>query len=65
MHHIEIRGGERGRVFGREDYEVYLVCRLAGEKMIGWLRTKEDAELFAKTKANELGVDVLPTAAGD
>ena len=55
MHKITI---EKGSGFGyRDEWHVMIYCKLVGEKSIGMFRNDADATLFAKAKANELGVE--------
>jgi hypothetical protein len=59
MHHIVVNVDERGVRFGREDYRVSIFCKLVGEKILAGFDSLSDAELFAKAKANELGIEYV------
>jgi len=59
MHHIEVVVDERSVRFGREDYRVSMFCKLVGEKILAGFDSLSDAELFAKAKANELGIEYV------
>ena len=64
MHHIEVVVDDSYSRFGNLYYRVSAFCELVGEKSLGSFSSLPDAVLFAKAKANELGVSfVVPVAA--
>ena len=64
MHHIEVVVDETYLRFGNLCYRVSVFCELVGEKSLGSFSSLPDAVLFAKAKANELGVSfVVPVTA--
>jgi hypothetical protein len=63
MHHIEVKMKEArfsSWPLPGNTYNVFLVCDLVGSKFLSEFASIGDANMFAKAKANELGVDVLP-----